>query len=277
MKSPRKWIFARPGFLIPVFFLSQIPVSGQHPWHESTVSAAGGCYVSRHGMTDARYNQAGLGLINQYSISIQHAQPFVIREVGIASLSLQAPLGRGGFGATISTMGIKGFRQTSSWISYGLNLHPFLSAGIGLHFRNTSIREKVFFHAGVSCALGIQFKINENLMLGAHVMHPVAWPDRYPGTDNRQMMISAGVSYTFFRTATYHSDLHVWPSGYIQWSHGLEIFLKDSFRILLGIHNRPHTLSGGIQLKHQRWAVSIAVSYRFDTGTTPSSTLSYAW
>ena len=277
MNTPRKWNLMRPGFLIPVFFLSCCPGSGQIPWQESLVSAAGGCFASRPGLTDGRYNQAGLGWIEHHSLSAQHAQPFIIGELGIASLSVQVPAGTGGLGATLSSFGITGLRQTSAWISYGLKLHPDLSAGLGLHFWNSTTRDHVLFHFGASFALGIQFRVNESLFLGAHVMHPVVWPHRNPGTGHRMMMISTGLSYGFFKTATYHSDLHILPEGCLQWSHGLEVYLTESVMILLGMHNRPYSISGGVSVKCKRWSVTIATTYRFDTGTTPSSSLSYAW
>ena len=277
MKPPRKWNMIRPGFLIPVFFLSCYPGSGQVPWQESSVSAVGGCFASRTGLTDGRYNQAGLGWIEHHSLSVQHARPFILCDLGISSLSIQVPAKTGGFGATLSSFGITGLRQTSTWISYGLKLHPDLSAGLGLHFWNSSIREHSLYHFGASCALGIRFRINQNLFLGAHVMHPVSWPDREPDTVYRLMMISTGFSYTFFKSTTYHSDLHILPEGTLQWCHGLEHHLSESIKILLGMHNRPYSVSGGITVRHNRWSITIAFAYRIDTGTTPSSSLSYAW
>ena len=267
----------RPGFVIPVFFLICFTASGQPAWQESSVSAAGGSFSSRHGIADVRYNQAGLGWTNQHTISLQHAQPFMISDLTVASLAVQVPVKNGGLGAAFSSYGIRGFRQTSLWISCGMKLHPAVSAGLGLHFLNTGVSERVLFHAAISCALGIQVKLNEDLCLSGHVMHPVAWSDLDPGLDNRKMMIAAGISYTFFESATYYSDLHLFPQGYLQWCHGIEICAVKQLMIILGTHNRPWSVSGGITLKYHHWSVNLATEYCFDTGTTPSSAITYAW
>lgn len=277
MKLPQKWNIMRPGFFIPVFFLSLFPCTGQIPWQESSVSATGGSFVSRSGQTCGRYNQAGLGWISNNSLSVQHCQPFILTGLGIASLSIQIPAGTGGFGANFTSFGITGLRQTSAWVSYGLKFHPDISAGLGLHFWNSTTREKVFFHVGASCALGLRIRVQENFYLGAHILHPFVLPFRNSVPGQQLMMISTGLSYGFFKTATYHSDLHILPQGVLQWSHGLEIILKKSVRILLGMHNRPYAVSGGISVQGLRWSLTIAIAYRFDTGTTPSSSLSYAW
>jgi hypothetical protein len=277
MIFPPVWKVTRPGFLIPVFFLWFCAVSGQHAWHEAAVSATGGTFVARHVISDGRYNQAGLGWTARHSVSLQHAQPFMTGELAIASLSFLLPAGKGGFGTTFSTLGIKGYRQTSAWISYGMKLHPGFSAGLGLHIWNTGIPGEMIHHFGVSCALGIQVRLSGDLCLAGHVMHPLSWSDLEPELESRKMMISAGGSYTFFRTATYHTDLHCHPSGYLQWCHGLEISRAKTMRFLLGMHNRPVSLSGGISLEYHRWSATIALEYLFDTGTTPSSSLTYAW
>jgi hypothetical protein len=276
MSSPRKWKMSGPGFLIPVFFLSVLPVSGQDV-QDPAITAAGGCFASSSGIADGCNNQAALGWVEARSLSMQHARPFLLGELGITAISFQARLGDGGFGGILSTTGITGFRLTSAWIGYGLKLRPRISAGIGLHFWNTSIPEQFIYHPGVSCALGIQVRISENFSLGGHVLHPVAWTGHGSRADQKPMMISAGISYRFFGTATYRCDLHLLPEGNLQWCHGIEVQLQEKLTMLLGMHNRPYTLTGGISLQYRRLMVVIATEYRFDAGTIPSTSLSYAW
>ena len=173
MISPQKWNLKRPGLLIPVFFLCLIPVSAQLPWPKASVAACGGCFVARSGYTNAMYNQAGLGWISKNSISLQHSLPFIISGLGISSVSGQIQVGEGAFGAAFSTFGIRGLNTSSAWVSYGMKLHPGITAGMGIHLWNYSIPEQVIFHPGFSCALGIQARINEKLVIGGHLLHPV--------------------------------------------------------------------------------------------------------
>jgi hypothetical protein len=274
MSDPREWFMSRPGLLIPVFFLSLSQVHGQLEWNESRVTALGECYTSSQGLSGANSNQAGLAWQEQSTMSVHHSRPFLLEELGISSLSLQLHTGSGGVSASLATAGLPGLRQTSSWICYGLPLHSGISAGVGIHLWNTHIAGASLSHFGASCSLGILFRVNESLWLGAHVMHPFSTALRQPGNPT-VMKVSTGFSYSFFNTAIYHSDLHVCPGGSIQWCHGIEMILQGSLRILLGMHNAPYTLSGGISCQFNNLMVCIAYSYCFDTGSTPSASLSY--
>jgi hypothetical protein len=276
MNLPRKWTWTRPGFLIPVFFLSFYQGSGQMLWQESSVMATGNCFASRCCMTNGMYNQAGLGWIDSPSLSIHHTRPFLIGELGISGVSFQLPVHRGGFGTTISTIGITGMRQMAAWTGFGLVLHPGITAGAGLYFQDYFAVD-IGHHFGAGCALGIQMKIRDGLILGAHISHPVSWVQGKSTSTLLPMTLSTGMSYTFFKTATYHTDLHFGQTGRIQWSHGLEVYFTKAIRLLLGICNAPTTLSGGISTEYSHWKITMAAACCFDTGTTPSCSLAYAW
>ena len=63
----------------------------------------------------------------------------------------------------------------------------------------------------------------------------------------------------------------------LQWSNGLSIDISDSVQVLLGLRNSPMTFSAGIILQYRSWGLSLAGLYCMDTGTTPSTSLSYEW
>jgi len=265
----------RPGFLIPVFFLPLATAWGQPAWNESSVSGAGGTFVSRPAVTGARYNQAGLGWITRSAYALQHAQPFIIGELGVAALSVELPLGSGGMGMTLSTFGLEGYRQSSLWLSYGMRLHPRVAAGIGLQLRHMGITDKTSLHLGLSCALGLMIRTGENLVLGGHVMHPASWTSDRRGPRGNPMIISLGWSYSFTGTATWNGDLRLASGGTIGWCQGLEIRAWERLTLLAGLHNHPFAISGGTTLRYRHWSITIATEYIPETGLTPSSTLSH--
>lgn len=277
MIPPQKWMKKRPGLVIPVFFLSLFPVWGQQLWHESTAASLGGTYVTRSGYFNARHNQAGLGWIVQHSFSLQHTRPFVIKELGISSLSAQIRTNRGALGTAISSFGINGLRHSSIWISYGLKLSSRISGGLGIHLWNSSIPEQILYQPGISCALGILAKVNESLAIGAHIRHPVSWSTSLTGNRRELMLISTGWSYTFFQTTTFYSEILVMPKNHIQVGHGIELKLNKQVIMMMGMQNRPFSISGGISLSFNHWSLHVAFEYLIDTGGSPSSSFNYAW
>ncbi len=277
MIYPRKWIRWRPGFLIPVFFLASSQLSGQGSWPDAETAALGRCYATRSGHASAGLNQAGLGRTDKSTCSLHHSRPFISSDLDIVSLSLKLALKWGGPGLTLSTMGITGMRQTSAWVSYGLMLHPRFYAGAGIHLQHTSISEDPFRQMGAGFALGIQFMVNDEMILGAHATKPTTWTGSSREITKEPLMISSGFSYLFYKTARYHTEFHVISGKPLQWCNGLEIKISDALQLLLGMHNQPWTLSAGMSLKYRKLEINLSGTYCMDTGTTPYTSISYEW
>lgn len=279
MISPLVWMLKRPGLLIPVFFLfhTQAFVCGQSHWLETSSAALGGTYVTRAGFFCASSNQAGLGAREKHSLSLQHSRPYLLRELGQTSFSGQFVSGKGALGIVLSTQGIKGLRQSSLWLSYGLKLSPVLTAGLGIHLWNSSLPEQVFYATGISFALGIRARINQAWMLGAHVLHPASWSSITLPTATPAMIIAAGFSYTFMTSASFYSEIHVKPGKGIVLAEGLEWHLKGHISMSMGFSDKPLTFSWGIALLHSFWNIQFSFQYRVSSGMVPLASLSHAW
>jgi hypothetical protein len=156
-------------------------------------------------------------------------------------------------------------------------LHPRLFAGAGIHLGNTSLAKEANYQMEAGFALGLQFLISDELILGAHLSNPVAWSS-YPGAiSGRSMMISSGLSYLFYETARYHTEFHVRNNRPVQWCNGLEIKIKEKLQLLLGLKNQPWSLSAGISLNYRKLRICLSGTYCLDTGCTPYTSLSYEW
>jgi hypothetical protein len=114
-------------------------------------------------------------------------------------------------------------------------------------------------------------------MAGGHVMYPIGWSAHLPNHQNPSMILTAGGSYRFFKTATYHGDLHIMAKNHLQISHGIELAIGEKTGISLGMHNHPYAASFGIKLATPEWNIQITVEYSLDTGSLPSSSLTYVW
>jgi hypothetical protein len=275
MIPPCRWDLKRPGMLIPVFFLFLATASGQFHAGEAVVAATGGSFSTRSGYSAVILNQAGLGRVRRPSVSLHHQQPFITGEVSVSSLIIQLPVSRGALGLNYSGCGIKGLFYSTAWISYGLELHPDVCAGAGIHIYNSGIPGQPFHQQGASCALGIQVRPGEELMLGAHVLHPVGWTSATVRDQMNEMTITTGFSYTFFQTATFYADLHIRSGYHMQTSFGLETGITGKIRLCLGMHHPPLSLACGVEVLHRSLSVQIAYQYILDTGNIPHATLAY--
>jgi len=279
MRSPKRLMLKRPGILLPVFFLSQIYLcaASQVQIPEAASIALGGCFVCLQANMCSSQNQAGLGFIEQSSVSIQHGRPFLLKELGVSSLSGQFISGRGAFGLDLATLGLRGFRQSSLWLAYGLKLHDKISAGLGLHFWNSTITEQFIYAPGFSFALGIQIKFREHWQLGTRLFHPTAWSSQADLSQKQGMSMETGFSYSFFKVAQIYSELHIKPAAYFMLCGGIEWILKHNIIMRTGISSRPFTFSWGISLNFASWVADFSFQYRADTGLSPYTSLTHAW
>ena len=279
MISPRKWILKRPGIFIPVFFLALVHTkgSGQVQWQEAASAALGGCFLTLQGYSCANQNPAGLGFIEQSSISLQHSRPYLIKELGSSSISGQFISGTGAFGMALATQGLRGFRQSSLWFSYGLKLHTGLSAGVGIHLWNSTLPEQLIYAPGCSFALGLQIHINEQWKLGARLFHPAGW-NAYPDRPfQKQMALAAGCSFSFLQAGIFYMELHAKPEEGILLCGGLEWSLSRNTLLRTGICTKPFIFSWGISLNFTRWIIDFSFLYRTESGLSPYTSLTHAW
>ena len=269
----------RPGIWIPVFFLSlmQARLCGQVQWPGCASAALGGAFVCLEGPLSSSQNQAGLGFTEHSSISIQHGRPFLLEELGVSTLSGEFCTERGALGILFSTLGLHGLRKSTFWLAYGQRLHPRVSAGLGLHFWNTSILEQVLFAPGLSFALGLQARIREQWKLGARILHPLVWERLRDAPGDRSMRIECGFSYSFFSVASLYAELHVHPGAPLIMCGGAEWILNRQIRLRTGMRNEPLTFSWGILLAFKNCTVAFSCAYRSEMGLSPTSAFSYEW
>lgn len=279
MISPSGLNLKGPGKYIPVFFLCllQTNLSGQVQWPGVASGAMGGSFVCLEGPMCSGQNQAGLGFTECSSISLQHGRPFLLKELGITSISGQFRGGKGALGISFFTLGFNGLRQSSLWLARGQKLHPHISAGVGIHFWTSSIREQAFYAPGISFALGLQIRIGEQWRLGAHLSHPAAWSQLPESSAKGSMTIESGCSYSFFDVGRLFAEVHVMPGTPIIFCGGAQWMLNRRIVFRTGLSSGPYTFSWGISFRLKNCISEFAFRYRSDAGLTPLSALSYEW
>lgn len=267
-----------PGKFIPVFFLSlqQAALPGQVLRQGTGSAALGGSFVCLQDHMCSFQNQAGLGFVERSSLSIQHARPFLLRDLGISSLSAQVQAGKGAIGMAASTMGLKGLRQSSLWLACGQRFHPQITAGVGLHFWSTSIRDQFLFAPGLGYTMGLQIRFRKTWILGARLSHPFAW-SRSPNGIRKSMGLQCGFARSIFDVGQVYAQANIQPGIPIILSSGAQWKLNRQIIFRTGIRSGPLTFTWGLQLSFSNFLIEFSGIYSSDTGLSPLSALSYEW
>lgn len=279
MISPPGLMLKRPGILIPVFFLSLFTIQAtcQSPWPETGSAALGGCYITGHGFSCAGQNQAGLGFIEHSSFTFQHCRPYLLKEIGISTLSAQFKSATGALGISMASRGIKGFRQTTMWLSYGMRLYPGISAGMGIHLWNSAIPEQFIYAPGISFALGLQISINDHWRLGGGLFHPTGWCGQPALSVQQSIAIETGFSYTFLDSGHLYSEIHIQPGKGLILCNGLDWTIHQHTIFRTGVSTKPFTFSWGISQEVRGWILEFSFQCRIDSGVAPFTSITHAW
>jgi len=270
-------LIKRPGWLIPVFFLSQFQLVAQElSFRDTETWALGGCYSCSPGMVPAMRNPATLPDMEYRSVFLNHGRLAACRELGITTIGLQLPAGQAGLGLCFSHLGIPGMQSNELKISCGLPLGKLLSAGLGIQFINTGISGEAFFSQGAGCSLGLRLKLTDHLELGSHFVLPRLWIKRSSELPS-PLILTSGLCYSFFSTARLFLEVRSASLKAMQVGAGLEIELKNKVLLLLGIHHQPFGLAMGVRFRLVGFGIVLSSLYRPDTGIHPSSLLAYEW
>lgn len=278
MISPWGLMLKGPGMIIPVFFLllQHAALAGQVISQGTGSAALGGCFVCLQDPKCSLQNQAGLGFLERSSISIQHGRPFLLKDLGISSLSGQFRAGKGAIGMAAATVGLNGLSQSSLWLSCGQRLHPQISAGVGLHIWSTSIRNQFLFAPGLGFTMGLQVRLSDSWILGTRLSHPFAW-SRHPYGFRKPMGLQCGFARSIFDVGQLYAQVNIEPGFPITLCSGAQWKLNGQILFRTGIRSGPLSFTWGMVLKFQKYLIEFSGIYSSDTGLSPLSGLSYEW
>lgn len=269
-------VIRRPGALFPVFFLLVFNLAGAQSFQAGPQSAGvGGCYATRSGATAIAGNQAGLGWDGERLVMAECSMPFLVRELGIAGISLSLPLYHGHIAGKFISAAIPGYHDHSLWLSYGLRIHQHISAGAGLCSNLIGIRDRLIHHYRVSFAGGLQVKTGERLIMAGHILYPLQYSSSERSEVRLAGQIALGCSYEFFENNLLHAECRVDGNGHPLFIAGIESAPGELVTLSAGISSNPLGFSFGTGFRLTHCAVVLAFRQVMKYGLTSSIGLEY--
>jgi hypothetical protein len=276
MKYPHHlWAIRRPG-IIPVFFLSVVFNSyGQLPLPEARSIAYG--YIESVGTAskEALRNPAWLGYAENPSFSAGHSLPFLVKEIGISSLTGILPLNPGAFQIEISSYGLKDYRNYSTSLEYGMPLSNKFSAGISFHYYTKTSQSEWNYLWTVGLGAGCLYKISERTELALTVQNPFTtgnykkYGPLFPGS------ISLGLAHEIYVDTWLQIELYVQSSGFLQLKTALEYRILETLILRCAYNSSPYTLFAGSGIILGKVQIEIAFAWTGNLGICPAILLTY--
>jgi len=118
-------------------------------------------------------NQAGLAKLKAINTGADWHNRFLVKELAQSSAALALPVRMGVFGASMQYFGYALFNETQLGLAYARNFGEKFAAGLQFDYFTQHIAEGYGNATAFTFEAGVQTRLNDNLMVGAHAFNPV--------------------------------------------------------------------------------------------------------
>lgn len=276
MNGPfNRWTLKRLG-IIPVFFLSLIPGCYAQILTTDAISIAlAGCYASGPGGSSGIYNEAVLGYDGHPVYHISHVRPFVIKELGVSSVSTQFPLFPGNLKIGLQHYGIPGYQQLSSSLGYGMKLSEKIYAGIGFRYYNTITQGELSYLRTLGLSGGILARTGEKTWLGLHIINPVTISNYPEYGAIFPSIITLGVRTEIYESSSLYSELSYHSETGLTLRIATDYHCSEKLVLRAGYHSHPTSFSLGTGVILSPIQIDLAFGYSVSYGIIPAIGITY--
>lgn len=118
-------------------------------------------------------NPANLYAIEQFTAGVNYENRFLVRELGISSLTAVLPTEYGVFGLAFNQFGSNLYSQSFLGLAYGRSFGKRIHAGVRLDALHTRLAEEYGRRTNVSFALGFSANLTNDLTLAGVLFNPL--------------------------------------------------------------------------------------------------------
>jgi hypothetical protein len=265
----------RYSVLIPIFISTATLAGNEHFPVGARASALGNSSATLSDTWSAGCNQAGLGFVRTPSAGIYYENRFLIKELSTRNAVLAIPIKAGTFGFSLCDFGYALYKESNYGLSFSKAFSKTFSMGIALDYLSTRIAEGNGNFAAMVGEIGMQAKLNKNLVIGAHLYNPTRSRLGKNTSERIPALLQLGISYSFssnvFLTAETEKDI----SQKAVFKAGIEYQLLHNFYLRIGISTEPVLTTFGLGVIVKNFQIDLSAHYHQTLGATPQLGLTY--
>ncbi len=237
-------------------------------------NAMGGTSLTVNDVFSAANNQAGLAFIEDMQAGIFTERKFLLSGLNHFTGVFALPTSSGTFGLTIDYFGYSKFNEKKAGIAYGRKVGENFSAGIQLDYVQLSIPEygnKNIF----TFEVGMQYKIMEELMVGAHIFNPLRWTTTEFTDEKYPTLLSLGIAYNPSEKVLLILETEKDIDNPLRFRTGLEYKLVEKLHLRGGYSTYPSMYSFGIGINLNALKIDVASTVHPVLGFSPQLGIIY--
>lgn len=238
--------------------------------------AIGNASVGYSDVFAANYNQAGLGFLSNFSIGASTELRFVNTGIYNACFVVASPIKKAGTLAyALNFFGDKNYNEVRTGIAYSKAFGKKVSLGIRFDYMRLNIATLGGKNA-FSFDFGVQYRVLNNLTLGAHVSNPSRFKvDAQKYNERFATVMQVGAKYTAFEkvsvSAEFEKDLVHKPN----FKFGIEYNPISMLFLRAGVNTQALQASFGVGIQTKGIQIDLASTYNPQLGFSPGISLVY--
>ncbi len=218
-------------------------------------------------------NPANLSDIEKIAAAVNYENRFLVREMGISSITTILPTGYGVFGLAFNQIGSNLYSQSFVGLAYGRDFGERLRAGVRLNALHTRLSEDYGSRTDISFAAGFNVNLTKELTIAAMLANPlhkimVKGSDEYLPAIYR-LGLHYKIEKNLFITAEAEKDMRYKPSI----RTGIEYKLKEFAAVRAGISTNPLNHAFGFGFNFGSFTFDISAVRHEVLGYSPQASL----
>jgi hypothetical protein len=225
----------------------------------------------------SRNNQANLGFITKTEVGAFYENRFFVKELSQSGFAVAAPIKKGTFGLSYSSMGYKLYRESQATLSYGMKLSDIVSAGIGIDYLNTRIADIYGQAHAVTGSIGLTAKILPQMIIATHIYNPIRAKITNYNNEKVPTIFKFGAQYIFSKKVFVVAEAEKTSAQKINVKAGIEYNPSSLIYLRVGGSCYPTQAAFGLGVNYNGLKIDLSTSYHNVLGLSPQIGLSYAF
>jgi hypothetical protein len=261
--------------LISIFISVAAPASNEHFPVGARSSALGNASAPLSDAWSAAHNQAGLGFVRSPTAGIYYENRFLIKELSLRSAILALPLKAGTIGLSLTDFGYELYKESNYSLSFAKAFSKTFSIGMAMDYLSTRIAEGNGNYAAVLGEIGMQAKLCEGLVIGAHLYNPTRARLGKNTSERIPTILRLGMCYAFSSSVFLTTETEKDIAKKALFKAGIEYQPVHHFYLRMGISTEPVLTTFGFGVHLQNFQIDLSANYHQTLGITPQLGLTY--
>jgi hypothetical protein len=260
-------------YLFGIIFLISVKASAQINMG-ARFNAMASSGVSLSDVWSIHHNQAGLAAVKRFSVAVAYEKPFSGYDLKSHSTAIVLPVQNNVFGLSVQQYGNLTYIYQSVGLSYAKNFGNQLFAAMAFNYHSLKIDNYGNTHT-YSVAAGLQYKINKNLTIGAHLSSP-GFRDFDKDLELPVLTrIQLGASYHFSEKFLLAMSADKSFRGHLDVRTGVEYRIIEMLSLRGGLSANAFRQYAGFGVNYKKLNMDLSVSSQPIVGYSPQISLSY--